>query len=166
MRATCAQALGVVARLMEEEHVLAMSRVLLLLASESQWEVRHASLMGMQHLLAARTVSGVGEGHAGIPSSFHPPLLQELSSLLLPSLFPSILQGLQDLDDDVRAVAAAALLPVSQQLPSIIPHQVGVYGHTPWTFNSKATVTEVFGSPAGDISVTGSICTDSYCITM
>ncbi len=57
MRATCAQALGVVARLMSEEHVLAMSRVLLLLVSESQWEVRHASLMGMQHLLAARTVS-------------------------------------------------------------------------------------------------------------
>ncbi len=58
MRATCAQALGIVARLMSEEHVLAMSHVLLLLASESQWEVRHASLMGMQHLLAARTVSG------------------------------------------------------------------------------------------------------------
>ena len=45
---------------MKEEHVLAMSHVLLLLAAESQWEVRHASLMGMQHLLAARTVSRVG----------------------------------------------------------------------------------------------------------
>ena len=56
VRATCAQALGIVARLMKEEHVLQMSAALLLLAREEQWEVRHASLMGMQHLLAARTV--------------------------------------------------------------------------------------------------------------
>ena len=56
VRATCAQALGIVARLMSEGNVVALSRMLLLLASERQWEVRHASLMGIQHLLAARTV--------------------------------------------------------------------------------------------------------------
>ena len=39
------------------EHVDRVVAVLLTLAGQKQWEVRHASLMGMQHLLAARTVS-------------------------------------------------------------------------------------------------------------
>ncbi len=56
VRATCAQVLGVVSHLMTEESIAQMTNVLVLLASQSQWEVRHASLMGIQHLLAARTV--------------------------------------------------------------------------------------------------------------
>jgi len=56
VRATCAQVLGVVSRLMTEENILLTTRVLLLLAGQGQWEVRHASLMGIQHLMAARTV--------------------------------------------------------------------------------------------------------------
>ena len=60
MRATCAQALGIVARLMSRDYVIQVAEVLLLLALESQWEVRHASLMGMQYLLAARKVQGRG----------------------------------------------------------------------------------------------------------
>lgn len=59
VRATCAQALGVVVRDMSEGNVLRTSSILLLLAGREQWEVRHASLMGIQHLLAARTVSAV-----------------------------------------------------------------------------------------------------------
>ena len=59
VRATCAQVLGVVSHLMTEENIAQMTKVLLLLVSESQWEVRHASLMGIQHLLAARTVREV-----------------------------------------------------------------------------------------------------------
>ena len=57
VRATCAQVLGVVVRVMCVEHVDHVMEVLLTLAGQKQWEVRHASLMGMQHLLAARTVS-------------------------------------------------------------------------------------------------------------
>ena len=52
------------------------------------------------------------------------PYLQDLCPLLLPSLYPSILQGLRDTDDDVRAIAAASLLPVSSQLTTILPHEV------------------------------------------
>ena len=43
---------------MEREYVESVVTTLLSLAAQDQWEVRHASLMGMQHLLAARTVSG------------------------------------------------------------------------------------------------------------
>lgn len=36
----------------------------------------------------------------------------------------AIFYGLQDPDDDVRAVAAASLIPVSQQLACIMPDMV------------------------------------------
>ena len=68
------------------------------------------------------------------PSLF---LSQDLCATLLPLLSPSILRGLQDVDDDVRAVAASSLLPVADQLMTIMPEQVG--SHSPvyltFTFN-------------------------------
>ena len=44
---------------MEQQYVEMVVATLLKLAAQEQWEVRHASLMGIQHLLAARTVSAV-----------------------------------------------------------------------------------------------------------
>ena len=43
---------------------------------------------------------------------------------LLPDIIPWILNGLQDGDDDVRAVAAAALLPVAEELGSFFQEEV------------------------------------------
>ena len=43
---------------------------------------------------------------------------------LLPQIFPWILKGLQDKDDDVRAVAASALLPVSDLFRTHFPDKV------------------------------------------
>jgi len=43
---------------------------------------------------------------------------------LLPLVIPAILSGLQDQYDDVRAIAAAALLPVARKLPSLLPQKV------------------------------------------
>lgn len=42
--------------------------------------------------------------------------LQDLINSLLPKVLPAIIEGLQDLDDDVRAVAAASLVPVVESL--------------------------------------------------
>ena len=44
---------------------------------------------------------------------------------LLPNVLPWILNGLQDGDDDVRAVAADALLPVADLLGTGFPDEVG-----------------------------------------
>lgn len=49
---------------------------------------------------------------------------QDLISALLPRVLPAITQGLQDLDDDVRAVAAAALIPVVDGLVQLLPNKV------------------------------------------
>ena len=43
---------------------------------------------------------------------------------LLPSVLPSIVQGLQDVDDDVRAVAAASLNPVADSLIKVCKQKV------------------------------------------
>lgn len=44
--------------------------------------------------------------------------------MLLPRVLPAITEGLQDLDDDVRAVAAAALIPVVDGLVQLLPLKV------------------------------------------
>ena len=72
VRATCAQTLGMVVRLMNGDHVSRSVGVLLVLAGQQQWEVRHASLMGIQYLLAARTVSA-GEGSSVFVLTVHLP---------------------------------------------------------------------------------------------
>ncbi|CAI8034567.1 TATA-binding protein-associated factor 172, partial [Geodia barretti] len=103
VRATCAQCLGMCVRGMCEGVVGRVVSVLQCLGEQQQWEVRHASLMAVQHLLAART---------------------DLCATLLPLLSPSILRGLRDVDDDVRAVAASSLLPVANQLVTVLPSKI------------------------------------------
>lgn len=50
--------------------------------------------------------------------------LQDMASSLLTLVVPVVMRGLQDGDDDVRAVAASALLPVTDQLVSLLPQYV------------------------------------------
>lgn len=50
---------------------------------------------------------------------------QDLISALLPRVLPAVTEGLQDLDDDVRAVAASALIPVVDGLVQLLPNEVG-----------------------------------------
>lgn len=54
-------------------------------------------------------------------------LFQDLISALLPRVLPAITVGLQDLDDDVRAVAASALIPVVEGLVQLLPNKVRQY---------------------------------------
>uniref|UniRef100_A0A4W3KDG6 B-TFIID TATA-box binding protein associated factor 1 n=1 Tax=Callorhinchus milii TaxID=7868 RepID=A0A4W3KDG6_CALMI len=95
VRETCAQTLGVVLKYMNEVRVHGTVDVLLKLLEQEQWEVRHGGLLGIKYALAIR---------------------QDLIETLLPKVLPAIIEGLQDLDDDVRAVAAAALVPVVESL--------------------------------------------------
>ncbi|KAM8852198.1 TATA-binding protein-associated factor 172 [Synchiropus picturatus] len=111
VRETCAQTLGVALRYMNESGVSMTVDVLLKLLQEDQWEVRHGGLLGIKYALAVR---------------------QDLISVLLPRLLPAITTGLQDLDDDVRAVAAAALIPVVDGLVKLLPNKVPFIVNTLW----------------------------------
>lgn len=59
-------------------------------------------------------------------------LFQDLISALLPRVLPAITVGLQDLDDDVRAVAASALIPVVEGLVQLLPNKVRRYPCLKW----------------------------------
>lgn len=111
VRETCAQTLGVALRHMNETGVSMTVDVLLKLLREDQWEVRHGGLLGIKYALAVR---------------------QDLIAVLLPRVLPAITEGLQDLDDDVRAVAAAALIPVVEGLVQLLPMKVPFIVDTLW----------------------------------
>uniref|UniRef100_A0A665UB46 BTAF1 RNA polymerase II, B-TFIID transcription factor-associated n=1 Tax=Echeneis naucrates TaxID=173247 RepID=A0A665UB46_ECHNA len=111
VRETCAQTLGVALRHMNETGVSMTVDVLLNLLKEDQWEVRHGGLLGIKYALAVR---------------------QDLISVLLPRVLPAVTIGLQDLDDDVRAVAAAALIPVVEGLVQLLPNKVPFIVNTLW----------------------------------
>ncbi|CAN8030729.1 unnamed protein product, partial [Ixodes persulcatus] len=102
VRETCAQCLGHILSLAGEAVSSGVLGVLLVLLRCPQWEARHGGLLGLKYLLAVR----------------------KDASLLVPSVFEPIFGGLQDPNDDVSAVAAAALLPVTDHLASTLPHQV------------------------------------------
>nr|XP_028585647.1 TATA-binding protein-associated factor 172 isoform X3 [Podarcis muralis] len=103
VRETCAQTLGVVLKYMNESGVHKTVAILLKLLAQEQWEVRHGGLLGIKYALAVR---------------------QDLIDTLLPKVLPAITEGLQDLDDDVRAVAAASLVPVVESLVHLQPQNV------------------------------------------
>ncbi|GAB1607432.1 TATA-binding protein-associated factor 172-like [Argonauta hians] len=103
VRETCAQTLGVVIHLLDSDGVHSVVSALLALLAQDQWEVRHGGLLGLKYLLAVR---------------------KNMTTELLPKILPCILEGLKDVDDDVRAVAATALVPVCNELVSLLPDQV------------------------------------------
>ncbi|KAL3875984.1 hypothetical protein ACJMK2_033877, partial [Sinanodonta woodiana] len=111
VRETCAQTLGVVCKYLDSEQVRGVMSVLLQLLAQIQWEVRHAGLLGIKYLLAVRT---------------------DMTNELLPFVTPYIFQGLQDVDDDVRAVAASAIVPVSDNLVNLLSHQIPVILTSLW----------------------------------
>uniref|UniRef100_A0A7M4FCU0 B-TFIID TATA-box binding protein associated factor 1 n=1 Tax=Crocodylus porosus TaxID=8502 RepID=A0A7M4FCU0_CROPO len=111
VRETCAQTLGVVLKHMNETGVHKTVDVLLKLLTQEQWEVRHGGLLGIKYALAVR---------------------QDLINSLLPKVLPAIIDGLQDLDDDVRAVAAASLVPVVESLVHLQSQKVPFILNTLW----------------------------------
>lgn len=129
VRETCAQTLGHVLNLMTSDKwdcnsdsdgaanssagvgVWGVLRVLLQLLQRPEWEARHGGLLGIKYLLAVR---------------------KDLTSVLIPAVFEPVFQGLQDQNDDVSAVAAAALVPVTEDLVKTLPHEVPRVVRTLW----------------------------------
>lgn len=95
IRETCAQALGALARVMPLSFLRHTLSVLLQMQDRPEWEVRHGCLLGVKYIVAVR---------------------QELIEELLPQVLPACMGGLSDPDDDVRAVAAEALMPAATSI--------------------------------------------------
>jgi TATA-binding protein-associated factor len=95
VRETCAQVMGAVMKQMPPALVHESLNIMLQMQSRSEWEVRHGSLLGIKYLVAVR---------------------QEMLQELLPRVLPACMAGLEDPDDDVRAVAAEALTPAAASI--------------------------------------------------
>lgn len=98
VRETCAQALGAVLKYMTPLLVHDTLNVLLKMQRRPEWEIRHGSLLGIKYLVAVR---------------------QEMLPDLLGRVLPACKAGLEDPDDDVRAVAAEALIPTASAIVSL-----------------------------------------------
>lgn len=98
VRETCAQALGAVLKYMHPALVHQTLNVLLKMQRRPEWEIRHGSLLGIKYLVAVR---------------------QEMLPDLLGLVLPACKAGLEDPDDDVRAVAADALIPTASAIVSL-----------------------------------------------
>ncbi|KAM7511450.1 hypothetical protein LguiB_010325 [Lonicera macranthoides] len=97
VRETCAQALGAVLKYMHPTLVHETLNILLQMQCRPEWEIRHGSLLGIKYLVAVR---------------------QEMLHDLLGCVIPACKAGLEDPDDDVRAVAADALIPTAAAIVS------------------------------------------------
>ncbi|XP_024019223.1 TATA-binding protein-associated factor BTAF1 isoform X2 [Morus notabilis] len=98
VRETCAQALSVVFKYMHSTLVHETLNILLEMQFRPEWEIRHGSLLGIKYLVAVR---------------------QEMLHELLGRVLPACKAGLEDPDDDVRAVAADALIPTAAAIVRI-----------------------------------------------
>ncbi|XP_036673244.2 TATA-binding protein-associated factor 172 [Drosophila suzukii] len=105
VRETCAQVLGTLVKEIQASKVQRIVDILLqLIQHKSEWEVRHGGLLGLKYVFVVR---------------------EELLPIYLPQSISNILSGLLDAVDDVGAVAAATLIPVSSWLPKLLnPIQV------------------------------------------
>ncbi|XP_050224849.1 TATA-binding protein-associated factor BTAF1 isoform X2 [Mercurialis annua] len=98
VRETCAQALGAGFKYMNRSLVHETLNILLQMQRRPEWEIRHGSLLGIKYLVAVR---------------------QEMMSDLIGYILPACKAGLEDPDDDVRAVAADALIPTAGAIVSL-----------------------------------------------
>lgn len=102
VRETCSQTLGVVLQYMNETSVKKVHENLLKLINQNDeafggrsiWEVRHAGLLGLKYTVAVR---------------------KDLVEMLVDGTTGAVILGLRDHDDDVRAVSAATLLPITAE---------------------------------------------------
>ncbi|XP_031131067.1 TATA-binding protein-associated factor BTAF1 [Ipomoea triloba] len=98
VRETCAQALGAVLKYMHPTLVYETLSILLQMQHRPEWEIRHGSLLGIKYLVAVR---------------------KEMLHDLLCYVLPACKSGLEDADDDVRAVSADALIPTAADIVSL-----------------------------------------------
>ncbi|GLT87547.1 hypothetical protein SLE2022_056260 [Rubroshorea leprosula] len=101
VRETCAQALGAAFKYMQPSLVYETLNILLQMQYRPEWEIRHGSLLGIKYLIAVR---------------------QEMLPDLLGHVLPACKAGLEDPDDDVRAVAADALIPAAASIVALKGH--------------------------------------------
>ncbi|KAF6176650.1 hypothetical protein GIB67_034512 [Kingdonia uniflora] len=129
VRETCAQSLGTVLKYMHPLLVHETLKILLQMQRRPEWEIRHGSLLGMKYLVAVRRVGfcltdkiderSLKVTFRDLGGKHSVEILKEMLDDLLCFILPACKFGLEDPDDDVRAVAAEALVPAAGAIVSL-----------------------------------------------
>ena len=105
--------MGAVLRHLPAQSVYAAYRVLYRLVMEKDletvkpiWQVCHGGMLGLKYLSAVRTD------------------LLVKNTELLDGVVRAVMKGLVDMDDDVRAVSAATLIPIAEEFITLRPDAV------------------------------------------
>ncbi|KAF8977691.1 TATA-binding protein-associated factor mot1 [Entomortierella lignicola] len=121
VRETCSQTLGALLRHMSDESVKSTIGVLMRLIYQNDvfeegverdyiWEVRHAGLLGLKYAVAVKK-----------------DILDDDSiyaAHMLENVVNAVVLGLKDEDDDVRAVSASTLIPISSNFVNKLPERI------------------------------------------
>ncbi|OLY80671.1 TATA-binding protein-associated factor MOT1 [Smittium mucronatum] len=108
VRETCTQVLGVISKFLDLENVTLLEQSLLRLvyrgadSSFPIWEIRHSGLLGLKYVVAIRN---------------------DMQQFIFNDIVDAAVVALNGGDDDVRGVAASALLPLVHLIASNLPHK-------------------------------------------
>jgi TATA-binding protein-associated factor len=116
VRETAAMALGSVAVALSPESATRLGTLILeLVRYPKDWQVRHGGLLGLRYLLAVRP---------------------ELRDQKLAEILPALTKTLQEDDDDVKAAACEALIPIADDIRRVdLEHRMRTHGtllHVCW----------------------------------
>ncbi|KAG0366019.1 hypothetical protein BC939DRAFT_503250 [Gamsiella multidivaricata] len=121
VRETCSQTLGALLKHMSDDGVKSTLGILMRLIYQNDvfeegmdrdyiWEVRHAGLLGLKYAVAVRR-----------------DLLDNdtaYAAEMLENVVNAVVLGLKDEDDDVRAVSASTLIPISSNFVNKLPERI------------------------------------------
>ena len=111
VRESIGQVMGVVLARVQVSTLPALANIVADIMDNSEWHTRHAAMIIVKYVLSVDT--GVGDQ-------------------LVSSLFPMIVQGLNDDNDDVVSVAATSLLPVCHIVTSSLTSEVSSLTSALW----------------------------------
>jgi TATA-binding protein-associated factor len=114
VRETAAQALGMVVRHVPTERLSNIIEALSCLEASPEWQVRHSGFLGVKYLITVWSFE------------------ESVATHILKTQLPTILSGLQDLEDDVRLVSADCLIPTVDILVKLPPEQISCTVATLW----------------------------------
>ncbi|OMJ07228.1 TATA-binding protein-associated factor [Smittium culicis] len=108
VRETCTQVLGVISKFLDVERVTLLEQSLIKLIHRGAdlsfpiWEIRHSGLLGLKYVVAIRN---------------------DIQQTVFNEIVDAAVNALNGEDDDVRGVAASALLPLVHLITSNLPHR-------------------------------------------
>ncbi|KAJ9161832.1 SNF2 family domain-containing protein [Coniochaeta hoffmannii] len=121
IRESIGQTLGAVLRHLQKESVYSVYRILFRMVMQDDlqldrpiWAICHGGMIGLRYVVAVRKDLLLQDGK------------------MIDGVVSAVIKGLGDMDDDVRSVSAATLIPMAKEFVSLRPAQLDELIHIVW----------------------------------